>query len=396
MPADRRRASSADPARPLRVLVDDSAAFDQGAGIGRYARNVVPAAAACLPDAVFTLVHATAGAGPAPYAEVALTAFAPGGEVRVRRVPIGRRRLDQLWYRLRVPMPVQVFGGRADVVYSPDFAVPPAGRTPRLPTIHDLAYLVCPERVPPRLRDYLAAVVPRQVADAARVLAVSETTRRDLVERLGVAEERIAIVPNGVDERFFAAGPLSVDERQTLGVPAAYLLSVGSVEPRKDHETLFAAVRRLGPDTPPVVVAGSHGWNAEAILDGAAGLIAAGRVVVVGRVAEEMLPGLYAGAEAVVYPSWYEGFGLPVVEALAAGVPTVASTAPALREVAGDAALFAPPGDPAALAEMIEAALGSAQRTEAAREARRRRARCFSWARAGAALADVIREVGGR
>jgi len=390
MPVVRRR-----PGGP-RVLVEDSAAFDQGAGIGRYARNVVPAAAVCLPGAAFSLVYAAAGSGPAPFAEEVLAAFPPSVEVRVRRVPVGRRRLDQLWYRARVPVPVQLIGGRADVVYSPDFTVPPAGRTPRLPTIHDLAYLACPERVPPRLRQYLAGVVPRQVAGAARVLTVSETTRRDLVERLGVAEERIVVVANGVDERFFVAAPLSVGERQTLGVPAAYLLTVGTVEPRKNLATLFAALGQIGSEAPPLVVAGPRGWGAEAILGGAAGLIAAGRVVVLDRVAEAVLPGLYAGAEAVVYPSWYEGFGLPVLEALAAGVPTVASTAPALQEVAGDLASYAPPDDPEALAAAIAAALGSAARTEAARAARRRRARCYAWERAGAALAAVIREVSGR
>ena len=381
-------------ARPLRVLVDAGPAFDQGAGIGRYARHVVPAMAVALPEARLTLFHAPAGAG--GYAEAALAAFPPAADLRVRRAPLGRRQLERIWYRARLAVPVQVLGGGADVVYSPDFLAPPAGRTPRLPTIHDLAFLVCPERVEPRLRAFLTGVVPRQIAGAARVLTVSETTRRDLVERLGVPAARVAVVPNGVEERFFAASPLSDEERRALGVPPAYLLSVGTIEPRKNLDGLVAAVRRLGPEAPPLVVAGRRGWGAAAILANGAGLVAEGRIVLLGEVRDDLLPGLYAGAAAVVYPSWYEGFGLPVLEALAAEAPTVASTAPALREVAGDTAFFAPPDEPEALAAAIAEALGSAARTAAAREARRRRARRYSWRAAGERLAAVVREVCGR
>src|SRR5215210_8020067 len=189
----------------MRVVVDDSAAFNQGAGIGRYARQVVPAATRCLPGARFRLVYAPSRSGIAPYGEATMQAFDPGQEVNIRRLPFSRRRADQLWFRAGLPVPLQLFAGSTDLVYSPDFTAPPAGCTPRLITIHDLAFLVAPAHAPERLRRYLAQVVPRQVSRAARVLTVSQTTRDDLIERYNVDAQRIAVVPNGVEERFFTA-----------------------------------------------------------------------------------------------------------------------------------------------------------------------------------------------
>ena len=378
----------------LRVLVDASAAFNQGAGIGRYARHVVPAAARVLPGVRFTLLYAPSRPGSPPFGDVAVAAFPDRARVSVRRAPLSRRRLDQLWFRARVPLPAQAFAGPADIVHSPDFTAPPAGRAPRLATFHDLAFLVCPEHAPPPLRAYLSAVIPRQVATVVRVLTVSETTRRDLLERLRVPSERVVVVPNGVEERFFAASPPAAAARTRLGLPADYLLSVGTIEPRKNLATLFAALRVAGAGIDlPLVVAGRRGWGGEAVMAAAEPLRRQGRVRFLGFVPDEDLPSLYAGAAALVYPSWYEGFGLPVLEALAAGVPVVASTAPALREVAGDAAVYADPGDAEGLAAAIATALDADRRASSVREARRRRARCFGWERAGEALARVLAEV---
>jgi glycosyltransferase involved in cell wall biosynthesis len=380
---------------PLRVLVDASAAFNQGAGIGRYAREVLAAVRAELPAARFRYVYAPSRPGPPPFDSVARGALAIDGPSQVRRLPFSRRRADQLWFRARLPLPIELFGGRADVVYSPDFTVPFTPLAPRLVTIHDLAFELHPQTAPAPLRRYLSAVVPRQVAVAAHILTVSETTRRDLHERWNVPFERMTTVPNGVDERFFAAQPLAPPRRARLNLPDDYLLFVGTVEPRKNLTTLFAALQLGGTDdAPPLMIAGAKGWSSDPIYAAADELVAAGRVRFLGYVPDEDLPGLYAGAAAVVYPSWYEGFGLPVLEGLAAGVPVVASTVPALREVGGDQVFYGEPAEPASLADALARAL-AAPSDGRDRENRRAVARRYRWEESGRRLAVVLRAIGG-
>lgn len=382
---------------PLRLAVDDSAAFNQGAGIGRYARNLVPATTKLLADVDVNLWYAPVRPGAAEFDEATLAAFAGQPPPGVRRGPLSRRRMDQLWFRARVPMPFRVVAGRADLVYSPDFTAPPDLRTPRIVTVHDLAFLLRPEFAPGPLRHYLSSVVPRQVKGAARIIAVSETTARDLQERLKVVPSRISVVPNGVDDRFFAAQPLNAVERTSLGVPSDYLLTVGTLEPRKNHLTLLAALDRLSSgSTLPLVVAGRKGWDYEPILKAMDPLRQRGRVVLLDYVSDAVLPSLYAGAAAVIYPSWYEGFGLPVLEAMATGIPVVASDVPALREVGADSVLFASPSSAEGIAGAIEQALSSDHHHDSMTEKRRARARQFRWSSSGSILARVITDLVGR
>jgi glycosyltransferase involved in cell wall biosynthesis len=378
----------------MRVFVDDSAAFNQGAGIGRYARNIVPAAARLMPESTFSLVYAPSQSGPSPYQNDVVDAFSNPGSVKVTRLPFGRRRADQLWFRARLPLNAQWFAGRADVAFSPDFTLPPVGRIPRAITIHDLAYEIFPNKTSPALRAYLAAVVPNQIAQASRVIAVSQTTKQDLVERMGVEESRISVVPNGVEERFFEAKPLSCERRAALRIPEDYLLIVGTLEPRKNHLNLFKAIHLLDRRVDlPLVVAGRRGWEDEPIMREASRLVERGRVILVDYVPDADLPGLYAGARVVVYPSWYEGFGLPVAEAMASGSPVVTSTAAALMETGGDAAIYCDPAEPECIAEGIERAASGENQSTATKIGRQARAREFNWERSGISLAGVFQQL---
>lgn len=373
----------------MRLIIDDSAAFNQLAGIGRYARHVVPALMAVRPGWDYCLTYAPDDSvAETPYQET--MSLLPAG-ADIRRLPLSRRRADQLWFRARLPLPINLFVGQGDAIYSPDFTAPPAKGRPEFITIHDLAFLVRPDLMQPRLQAYLATIVPRCAQSALRVLTVSEASRRDVVEALQLDPAKVVVVPNGVDERFFTADRLSLRRQQQIGVTSPFILCVGTIEPRKNHQTLFAAMRIVQREVPhQLVVAGRPGWDGDAIIAAGRRFMAANRLQVLHDVSNLELPALYATAAATVYPSWYEGFGLPVLESLAAGIPTVVSDVPALREIGGQVVIPAAASEPEVLAAAILQSLGPIQDTNRERERRQERAREYSWHRAGESLASAI------
>lgn len=373
----------------MRLIVDASAAANQGAGIGRYARHLLPKLSERLPGSKLIALIASDPSADPVVREDGLARLA-AARYETKHLPFDRRKADILWFRARLPIPAQLFGGRADLIYSPDFTAPPGLRTPSIVTVHDLAYEVMPQYTPAPLRAYLQSVVPRQVKRARAIAAVSRTTARDLEERYGVASDRITIVANGVDDRFFDAKPADAETLAGLGLPADYLLMVGTIEPRKNHLGAFEALlrSRAGGDL-PLVVAGRRGWDDDAIVTRMLELQEQGRVIWLKYVPDGLLPSLYAGAAAAIYPSWYEGFGIPALEAMAAGSPLVTSTAPSLVEVAGGVSRQADPGDPDALADALDTAIEQ-DRSPESRACRIERANEYRWDRPAEVLADLI------
>lgn len=377
----------------MRLLIDASAAFNQGAGIGRYARGVIPELLERLSDADITLWYASETSGPAPFAANVLGTTEGSGRITERRSIMSRRVADAVWFRLPVALPVRWTTGRADVTYSPDFTAPPLHRAPVIVTVHDLAWRIAPQWCPAPLRDYLAAVVPQQVQRAAMVAVVSKTTGRDLIDHYGVPERKIVCVPNGVEARFFRAVAGDDVGSPDPRLPDHYLLMVGTIEPRKNHRNLLAALplleRRLDL---PLVLVGRQGWQAGRIVEEIRRLESMGRVIWLDYVDDARLPLLYARARTVIYPSWYEGFGLPIVEALAAGVPVVASDIAAAREVGGSAVIYVEPASPESIADGIERAV--AESGDPARAAERQaQAAQWTWAEAGSRLARAIQQL---
>lgn len=372
-----------------RLLIDASAAVNQGAGIGRYAREAIAATLPSLQSVQAALWYAPVRNGAPPFL-AGVEQVAARNSSPIVAAPLSRLTVDRLWFRSPVSVPARLVAPHADIAWSPDFTTPPIGNARHLPTIHDLAWEAVPHLAPPTLRAFLDAALRRQLQRTETAFAVSEATRQALLRRES-PPSRIVVAPNGVEGRFFGAAPPDEELRRRYNLPASYLLMVGTIEPRKNHLGLFTAIRLLGDRLDlPVVLAGGLGWTWEPIVRDAASLEEAGRVVRLGRVPEADLPALYAGAAAVAYPSWYEGFGLPVLEAFAAGKPVVASDTPALREVGGDLASYPDPASPAEIAEALLAALDDSDPARAA--ARIARARSFDWERAGAIIAAVIDE----
>src|SRR5829696_4847709 len=258
--------------------------------------------------------------------------------------------------------------------------VPPAWRGRSVVTVQDLSYEHFPEVMSRSDRFFFQTFVPRSARRAARVLTGSEWTKRDLVERYGVDARRIAVTPYGYDPVFKPEGP------RREGPP--YALFVGGLQARKEPELALRAL--LGVDSGlRLVFAGPDRGLGEKLRRRTRTLGLEGRVEFAGHVPREDLAALYRGAEALVFPSRYEGFGLPVLEAMASGTPVVTTASSSIPEVAGDAAVIVEP-DAEALAAGIERAVAERDHLRTAGLARAAR---FSWAETARQTADVYREL---
>jgi len=275
---------------------------------------------------------------------------------------------------------------RLDLLHCTKSFVPDGLRCPAVVTVYDVIFLKHPEFYPWWWRGYWRRALERSVERARTVVCISETTARDLENEMPAARGKTVAVPCGVDARRFAAPGRAP-------VEGPYYLWVGTVTARKNLDGLLDALESLDAAAPPLVVAGGvdpHAGDARR-LEAAA---AAGKVRFLRRVGDDELAALYAGATALVYPSLYEGFGLPVLEAMAAGCPVICSRAGALPEAAGDAGLLVEPGDAASLAEaMRRLASDPALRRELS-ERGRARAAGFSWARTAERTLEVYERIG--
>ncbi|MFP3941342.1 MAG: glycosyltransferase family 4 protein [Thermoanaerobaculia bacterium] len=290
------------------------------------------------------------------------------------------------------------------VLFAPNYL--PSGRFDAatgalVATVHDLAYRVVPWAVRRETREWLETELDRVWLRAARIVTVSRAVAGEITAR-GLADpSRLRVIPNGPGASRGGGAPQEPDPRQgTLpDSPEGFVLSVGTLEPRKNLETLLEAWSRLHRrrgDAPPLVLAGKLGWSADTLRRRVEEAAHAGWLLHLGYVDEATLAALYRRTRLFVFPSHYEGFGLPVLEAMAAGVPVVASDLPVLREVAGDAVLYAPPLDPEAWTLRIEGLLDDPERTRRLAAAGRARAERFTWERTAEAYTAVFREASGR
>ena len=327
--------------------------------------------------------------------------FPPQANVEYRFLRVPPRPVYTNLLRHGVRLPFDLVAGRADVFLFPNFVRYPLSRGARsVVVVYDLSFRRFPQFFEERARTYLERLVPESVAAASRVVTISESSKRDIVAELGVAEDRIVVAEPGVDHaRFGPAAPDAVAAaRARHGLPEQYLLFVGTIEPRKDVSALLRAFELLPPATRrahPLVLVGGRGWLADETMAEVERMAAAGDVVWTGYVSEADLPAIYSGASLFVFPSVYEGWGIPVVEAMACGTPAITTTSSSLPEAAGDAAVLVEPGDLEALARAIERVLGDGTLRAGMVERGRAHAARFPWRRPAERVLALLDDVGG-
>jgi glycosyltransferase involved in cell wall biosynthesis len=378
----------------VRIAIDYSAAVNQRAGVGRLVRNQVLALAEFDQVNEYRLVYARPNRGSLPQ-------FPRARNFSRREVGVRERWLTIMWHRARVPVPADWFSGPVDVYHSPDFVMPPLRHARGILTVHDLAFLMRPECADARLRAYLEEVVPRSVRRADFIIADSENTRNDLVVLLGVQPGSIAVVPGGVEERFTPvvdADRLQRARRHVGAGDAPFILAIGVLEPRKNLNRLmdaFAALKQRSgvPANLKLVLAGGKGWLFDGIFEHHAESPVRDDILMPGFVPDEMLPAIYSAAEVLAFPSLYEGFGLPILEAMACGTPVVASRASCLPEVAEGAALMVEPTNVDGLSTALEQLLTDPEQRARLIDQGRRRAGKYTWRAAAERLLEVYQRV---
>ncbi len=292
------------------------------------------------------------------------------------------------WIQFDLPRVV----GRNDLLFSPE-GIGPLGALNHVVTIHDLSVFDHPEWFRHSFALVLQFYLSRLAKHARAILVDSEFSRTRVLERFHIPEERVHVIPCAAGERFF---PRSTEEisavKERYGLPTQYILALGSLEPRKNLSRLLQAWSQLSKSCAEMALAlvGSRGkWFADARLPQSGSPT---RVIFTGYLLDEDLPALYSGAVGLVYPSLYEGFGLPVLEAMACGTPVITSNSTSLPEVAGDAALYIEPLEPESIAIAIQLLNDDAELRAQLSQKGLARAKCFSWDRSTDLIYSILEQ----
>ena len=348
----------------MRIALDTQSTLGRKTGIGHYTAQLLAALRRVAPQNDYQEVQ--------------------WGSERVMRLD---RRLR--WQQWEVPRRARAL--KADILHVPGFDAPLWKPRRVVLTVHDLIGALFPRNFPPASRFYWSRWLPYTLRFADAVIADSEATRRDIERITRLPAARITVIPLGVEARFAPCPPPQREAcRAQYQLPARFILYVGTLEPRKGLDTLIEAFAPLARRDPVgLVLVGKRGWYWQPLLARLTALRLEERVQLLDYVPDADLPAIYAAASVLVLPSRYEGFGLPVLEAMACGTPVVCTNVASLPEVAGEAARLVPPDYPQALAEALEAVLTDRALTEALRERGLQRAANFTWERTAQATLAV-------
>jgi len=294
------------------------------------------------------------------------------------------------------PLPYSLFfKEKVDATIFFNYSVPPGVKGKKVVFVHDMSYKACPDTVRLKTRRFLEFSLRTSCARADLIITVSEFSKREIIKYLGVPEDKIEVIRLGVNSDRYHANYTKNQQAivcKKYGLPKNYLLYLGTLEPRKNIERLIRAYAKLlekGEDVPCLVLAGRKGWLYEPIFAVVEELNLHSKVHFIGYVSPEDAPILLSGAEVFLFPSVYEGFGLPIIEAMACGVPVVTSQLASLPEVAGDAAVFVDPYDIRSIQIGISRVLNNSKLCEYYSAMGKKRAKEFTWEQASLRLKDL-------
>lgn len=352
----------------------------RSAGIHGYQANLLRHLPQAAPEFEFT---AFVGAGnPAAHERLA---------IRRAHLPTQNPLIRILWEQAVAPIALSRL--KPDLMHGLAFANPLLWTGPSVLTIHDLSFMRFPGRLSGGRQRYLTWVTRASARKAQRVIAVSESVKAEIVELLDVPADRIDVTLEGVLPDFYPRPVQAVEDfRAEYDLPDRFILFLGTIEPRKNLDTLLKAYSRIGQrNEVKLVLAGGKGWQSEPILALIEALDLTHDVVISGFIPEAVLPLLYCAAELFVYPSLYEGFGLPAAEAMACGIPVVVSDSTSLPEVVGEEGVLLPPTDIDAWSETLDWLLNDKQARDGLSEQGLKRAQMFTWDRTARQTVETYR-----
>jgi glycosyltransferase involved in cell wall biosynthesis len=372
----------------LNAQLLSNAASYRSAGINRVLQHLL-AELPAVPGGEEYLVYAPAGA-----ANRRLLS-SPRVRRRLTRLPVDRPPVRIAWEQ--TVLPVELLRERVDLLHALGFVSPFGWRGKTVVTVYDLSFLRFPEVFNRSNRFYLGTFTPPSLRRADRVITISESTRQDVIDLCGVAPERVTPILLAADERFKPATPDAIAAfRERHGLPKRYILYLGTLEPRKNVETLvkaYARLREQGSDDHILVLAGGKGWQYDSIFEQVRALGLTDSVRFPGFVPADEQALWYSSATVFAFPSRFEGFGLPLLEAMACGTPVVSSWASSLPEVVGDAGLLVDPSDVDGLSSALRQLMEDESQRQTLAAAGLARARTFSWQRMASETVQLYREV---
>lgn len=298
-----------------------------------------------------------------------------------------------------IPFPYRwIFGTTSDITQFFNYTIPYGVSGKRITTIHDMAFQAYPETVAKKTHHWLDRNLRKYCQRADLILTVSEFSRQEIHRYMGIPLERIEVVYNGVDlKHYYPRTEQEIrDVTKELHIPGKYLLYLGTLEPRKNIETLITAyweLKKRMADAPKLVLAGKKGWMYDSIFESVKDFGLIQDVIFTGYVKEEAVPALLSGAEAFVFPSLYEGFGIPPLEAMACGTPVITSNTSSLPEVVKDAGILIPPKDSRMLAQKMEELLTDQDLRSQLISAGKKQAAQFTWERSAEKMIKIYKKM---